>query len=137
MGELVTEGSDKSESNEVKATLVTSSHPESTSQWVLTADAMESVAEQLPGMVVTLDFDPERPVGRVTSASVDEVGIPVTIAVSDPKVKDLLSGSNVQYGPAFSIRQADHDETGRLRVHDAKMYGVGVFRKDPPAKPAD
>jgi len=56
----------------------------------VTPEAAQQMAESAVGKPVTLNFDPSQVVGSVLTASVDELGLTVTMDVDDDVFGDTL-----------------------------------------------
>lgn len=103
----------------VTAVLPTASHPRDPHQWALSPAARERLAEDVVGMPVTWNYDPQNVVGRVVGAAVDGDGVMVTLAASP----DALSAEqreqllhSARLGPGLSFRGANDVEVREVSV---------------------
>lgn len=82
----------------IDAVVQTRAHPVSAHQWYLTAEGIEQLVADLPGMLVQRNYQGE-PVGKVLAAERLPDGVKVQIEVVDPQVAKTLEG--YVYGPAL------------------------------------
>lgn len=62
-----------------------------------TDECLRQMAEQVVGMPVTVEFDPDNVVGEVTSASVDDTGLRIGMTLTDDVQLEGLTPPSITF----------------------------------------